>query len=110
MAHPPSTRQATKIASANAGWKTRREYQRDWSKQMMKESRYRLSGRTQRKGTTATSWQIWLVVARNITDAQAASPSQSKRVPMAGRSWEYVASRLLPSPRDAEGAGAAMVR
>src|SRR5216683_7738345 len=84
MAHPLSTRQARKIATAKAGWKTGREYQRGSSKQIMKESRYRLRGRTQRKGTTATSWQIWFVVARNMTEAQVARLSQSRCVPMAG--------------------------
>src|SRR5580765_3751069 len=40
---------------------------------MMRLTRYRLSGSTQRKGMTATSWQIRLVVARSMTDANAAS-------------------------------------
>src|SRR6266567_7792616 len=39
------------------------------SKQMTKVSKYRTSGTTQRKGITAISWHIKLVVARSMTDA-----------------------------------------
>ena len=38
--------------------KTRRSYQRGLSKQMMNVSKYKVSGKIHKKGTTATSWQI----------------------------------------------------
>ena len=43
----------------------------------MKVMRYRLSGRTQRNGTTATSRQSWFVVARRSAEPHADKPSHS---------------------------------
>src|SRR5436309_1360803 len=58
--------------------KGNRAYQRGLSKHMMKLKRYSARGRIQRKGTTATSWQILLVVARSRTEAQAGRASHSR--------------------------------
>src|SRR5258706_1568533 len=60
--------------SANANGK--RRYQRGLSKLMMKLSRYRLNGSTQRNGMTATSWQILLVVASSRMELHAGSSHQ----------------------------------
>ena len=50
---------------------------------MMNEIRYRLSGRIQRNGTTATSWQIWFVAATRLIEPNAGNrihkPSSSDR-------------------------------
>src|SRR5216683_3346914 len=56
-----------------------RRYQRSFSKQMMKEIRYRLNCKTHRNGLTAMFWQIRFVVASNSTDAQADNPIQNRR-------------------------------
>src|SRR3954469_10775662 len=74
----------TTRTSAIAGMHQLREYQRSLSKGRMNESRYRLSGISQRKGTTATSWHIWFVTARSSVEAQAGSATQRRRRPNVG--------------------------
>jgi hypothetical protein len=51
----------------------------------MKEIRYRLRGRTQRKGITEISWHSMFVVARNIEHAHADNSSQRAIMLMPGR-------------------------
>jgi hypothetical protein len=80
------TKHAVGRASPNAGCSQRREYQAFLSKHRMKESKYKLSGRTHRNGKTAISWHIRFVVARNNTEPHAANPSQSARIPFVGGS------------------------
>src|SRR5436190_20539901 len=63
-------------AAISAKVNGKRTYQRGLSKHIMKLKRYSASGRTQRKGITATSWHILLVVARSRAEAQAGSRSQ----------------------------------
>src|SRR5258705_8940893 len=58
------------IAVISASMNGNRTYQRGLSKQIMKLSRYKASGSTQRNGITATSWHILLVVAMSRTEAQ----------------------------------------
>ncbi len=45
----------------------------------MNDSKYNDNGTTQRNGTTATSSHTWLVVASNMSDAQAGKKTQSTR-------------------------------
>jgi hypothetical protein len=56
----------------------------------MNESRYKLKGATQRNGTTATSWQTKLVVARKATEANAGKAIHAARV--VGRRGDLAAS------------------
>src|SRR5882672_7514847 len=79
-----SSQQVSPASTRKRGWKTERRYQRGLSKQRMKDPRYRHSGTTQRNGITATCWEMTLVVASNITEAQAGRPIQSKRIEMPG--------------------------
>src|SRR5258707_8870369 len=74
-----STSRANGIDNPKRVWKIPRRYHFWLSKQMIKVKRYRTSGNTQRKGTTATSWHIKLVVARSMTDAAMGSKNQNKR-------------------------------
>ncbi len=57
-----------------------RLYHRGLSKQMTKDTRYRLSGRTHKKGTTAISWVIFSVTASRRVEATAGKESQRRQV------------------------------
>src|SRR6266480_843253 len=67
-------------ATANAIANMFREYKPGLSKQIMKLNKYSANGSTHRKGITATSWQILLVMARRRTEAQAGRRSQRRVV------------------------------
>src|SRR5882724_3646355 len=83
-----STSRANGIDSPKRVWKIPRRYHFWLSKQMIKVKRYRTSGNTQRKGITATSWHIKLVVARSMTDAAMGSKNQNKRTDREGAGME----------------------
>src|SRR5436190_17082657 len=74
-----STQYNPPIAAISARVNGKRTYQRGLSKQMMNDRRYSANGNTQRKGMTATSWQILFVVASSKADAHAGSRSQRSR-------------------------------
>src|SRR5438270_13646634 len=63
---------------AASGTKSQRLYQRPLSKQSMKLSRYRLSGKTQRNGIAAMFSVRWLVTASSKADGQPARLIQSR--------------------------------
>src|ERR1019366_586389 len=55
---------------------TVREYHFSDEKHTTKDNKYKDSGKTQSSGTTATSWQIRLVVASRLSDPVAARSNQ----------------------------------
>ena len=62
---------ARKVMIKNKVIQIRLWYQPGRSKQIMKESKYRLNGKTHKKGMTAISRQTWLVTANNKLDPEA---------------------------------------
>src|SRR5580704_13897857 len=70
---------ATPIDAAYSTQKISRRYHRECSKHKMNESRYRHSGSTQRVGVTTTSSHSKFVVASNIAEPHAASPTHNNR-------------------------------
>src|ERR1043166_6740735 len=77
----------THIHASNAiisSVKNVRPYHAGRSKQMMNVRRYRLSGRTQRNGTDATSRHTLLVVAISSTEPQAGRSSHNALVKTPG--------------------------
>lgn len=97
---PKSTaQQAMETQTTNNAPNARRSYQRGWSKQIIKDSRYKLSGRIHRNGTVATSMQSWLVVASSTTDPQADRLNHSNTLSMLGLT--SVASDSLGGPEAA---------
>ncbi len=64
--------------------KYRREYHRSLSKHKMKDSRYKVRGKTHKNGTVATSRQTWFVVANSNTDGTIARQSHNSQVPQLG--------------------------
>jgi len=74
----------------------------------MNDSKYKQRGKTHRNGITATSWQIWLVVAKSIIEALAAKVSHNRRCPQEGavrsspiagweRGWQSASNGLVGS-------------
>src|SRR6202453_2348872 len=69
---------------------------------MMNESRYKLKGPTQRKGTEGTSRQMWLVVANSSTEAKAGKSSQSSRWVQVGAGPALAGSSAADGERPGE--------
>ena len=72
---PLSSKMPTRVAAATG----MRRYQRGWSKQMMKVSRYRLSVVIHSRGSGAMSWLTWSVVAMKASEGSAGSSTHATR-------------------------------
>ena len=72
------------MAAASSTWLMRGRYQPLLSKHSTKLSRYRLSGTIHRKGTEATFWVMWLLMASSMAEPAPASASHIRRADQRG--------------------------
>ncbi len=75
-----------------------RLYHLELSKQIIKDTRYKLKGSTHRKGTTAISWVIFSVTANKTVEAAAGRASQKKRIEKEGGIYEPISGCFSSLP------------